>query len=115
VTYMSGGQTGTHTYRGVPLLQLLTEAGVQTTGDRQHGLLSKYIVATGSDTIKRIAVLSWGEIDPAYAGVNVLVAYEEDGVPLGGGLTRLVVPSDARGGRYVPYLLSLEVRDVNQP
>ena len=98
----------------MPLLQLLNEAGVQTTGDRQRGLLTKYIVATGSDSIKRIAVLSWGEIDPEYAGVNVLIAYEEDGIPLGGGLTRLVVPSDARGGRYIPYLLSLDVRDAGQ-
>ncbi len=114
VTYMAGGQVGTHTYKGVPLLQLLNEAGVQTTGDRQVGLLTKYIVATGTGSDRRSAVLSWGEIDPAYAGVNVLIAYEEDGIPLGGGLTRLVVPSDARGGRYIPYLLSLEVRDAGQ-
>ncbi len=114
VTYMAGGQTGTHTYKGVPLFQLLNEAGVQTTGDRERSLLTRYIVATGSDTIKRIAVVSWGEIDPSYAGVNVLVAYEEDGIPLGGGLTRLIVPSDARGGRYIPYLLSLDVRDAGQ-
>jgi DMSO/TMAO reductase YedYZ molybdopterin-dependent catalytic subunit len=112
VTYMAGGQVGTHTYKGVPLLQLLNEAGVQTTGDRQRGLLTKYIVATGTGSDRRSAVLSWGEIDTAYAGVNVLIAYEEDGIPLGGGLTRLVVPSDARGGRYIPYLLSLDVRDA---
>ncbi|HKP52259.1 MAG TPA: molybdopterin-dependent oxidoreductase [Chloroflexia bacterium] len=112
VTYMAGGQVGTHSYKGVPLVQLLNEAGVQTTGDRQSGLLSKYIVATGTGSDRRSAVLSWGEIDPIYAGVNVLVAYEEDGIPLGGGLTRLVVPSDARGGRYIPYLLSLEIKDA---
>ena len=35
-----------------------------------------------------------------------------DGVPMGGGIPRLVVPSDARGGRYIPYLTSLEVREA---
>jgi DMSO/TMAO reductase YedYZ molybdopterin-dependent catalytic subunit len=107
VTYMAGGQTETHQYKGVPLMALLDETGAKTQD--ANAMLTRYIVAAGNDG--RQAIISWGEIDPAYSGVNVLVAYEENGVPLGGGLTRLVVPSDARGGRYVPYLLSLDVRD----
>jgi DMSO/TMAO reductase YedYZ molybdopterin-dependent catalytic subunit len=107
VTYMAGGQTETHQYKGVPLVTLLNEAGANTADP--NAMLTRYIVAAGNDG--RQSIISWGEIDPAYSGVNVLVAYEENGVPLGGGLTRLVVPSDARGGRYVPYLLSLDVRD----
>ena len=107
VTYMAGGQTETHQYKGVSLMTLLDEAGAKTADP--NAMLTRYIVAAGNDG--RQAIISWGEIDPAYSGVNVLVAYEENGVPLGGGLTRIVVPSDARGGRYIPYLLSLDVRN----
>jgi DMSO/TMAO reductase YedYZ molybdopterin-dependent catalytic subunit len=111
VSYMAGGVTSTHTYRGVPLFQLLNEAGVKSGGtDRTRDLLRKIVVGQGRDD-GRLAVFSWGEIDPQYAGVNVLVAYEEDGIRLGGNLTRLVVPTDARGGRYTPYLLAVNVAD----
>ncbi len=109
VTYMSGGQTGTYRYKGVPLWQLLNEAGVKN-GTGVSGNRTKYLLVAGNDG--RNAVVSWGEIDPALSGVNVLVAYEQEGVPLGGGLTRLVVPSDARGGRYVPYVTSIELKDA---
>ena len=110
VTYMAGAVVGEHTYKGVSLLQLVNEAGVKTAagGDRQKELLTRYIVGMGRDD-NRMAVFSWGELDPQYAGVNALVAYEEDGVRLGGNLTRLVAPADARGGRYTPYLLTLTV------
>ncbi|MDQ6694758.1 MAG: molybdopterin-dependent oxidoreductase [Chloroflexota bacterium] len=110
-TYMAGGTIATHSYKGVSLLQLLNEAGVRSGSPSQSNLLSRYVVAAGSDG--RQAILSWGELDLALSGVPVMVAYEESGVPLGGGLTRLVVPSDARGGRYVPYLLSLDVRSAS--
>jgi len=109
VTYMAGGVVDAHTYKGVPLLQLLDEAGVRTGENPQQGMLTRYIVASGNDG--RQAIVSWGEIDPTYAGVKVMVAYEENGLPIGN-LARLVVPSDVRGGRYTPYLLSLDVRDA---
>ncbi len=110
VRYMAGGVTESHTYKGVSLLQLLTEAGAANAKTQQADLAGKYVVASGRDG--RNAVLSWGEFDPSFSGTNVLVAYEENGVPLGGGTTRLVVPSDARGGRYLTYLLSLDVRNA---
>jgi DMSO/TMAO reductase YedYZ molybdopterin-dependent catalytic subunit len=114
VTYMAGGVTSTHIYKGVPLLQLVNEAGVKSTGtDRQRDLLTRIVVGMGRDD-SRLAIFSWGEVDPQYAGVNVLVAYEEDGVRLGGNLTRLVAPQDARGGRYTPYLLTLTVMDATR-
>jgi DMSO/TMAO reductase YedYZ molybdopterin-dependent catalytic subunit len=111
VSYMAGGQSGTYTYRGVPLWALLNEAGVQG-GAGTASNLDKYVLVAGNDG--RNAVVSWGEIDPALSGVDVLLAYEQDGVPLGGGLARLVVPSDARGGRYIPYVTSIELRAAVQ-
>jgi DMSO/TMAO reductase YedYZ molybdopterin-dependent catalytic subunit len=106
-TYTAGGQIGSFVYKGVPLVRLLNEAGIAATSDKS----TRYIVAAGNDG--RNAVISWGEIDPDLAGVNVLVAYQQDGVPLGGGIPRLVMPADARGGRYLPYLTSIEVRNAN--
>ena len=109
VTYQAGGTVNSYRYKGVPLWQILNEAGVKPAGP--NGNLSRYVQATGN-TDDRNAIVSWGELDPAFSGVGVLVAYEQDGVPLGGGLTRLVVPSDARGGRYVPYLTRLELKEA---
>jgi DMSO/TMAO reductase YedYZ molybdopterin-dependent catalytic subunit len=102
VQYQAGGSSVSETYTGVSLLRLLNEAGVQ--GDTQN----KVIVAGEADG--RQAVFSWGEIDPNLAGVNVMAANTVDGVTLG--TPRMVVPSDARGGRYLPYVNSLDVRDV---
>lgn len=109
VRYMAGGITEAHTYKGVLLMSLLAEAGLRTSIPPTADALTRYVVAAGNDG--RNAVISWGEFDPALSGTNAMVAYEENSVPLGGGLTRLVVPSDARGGRYLPYLLSLDVRN----
>jgi DMSO/TMAO reductase YedYZ molybdopterin-dependent catalytic subunit len=46
-----------------------------------------------------------GEIDPAFEGKQVLLAYEGDGkaIPL-----RLVVPGDKRGGRAVKDVVRVE-------
>ncbi len=109
VTYESGGVSSTHSYTGVPLLQLLNEAGANVSGQSSA---TRYIVAANSEG--RQAVISWGELDPAYSGLNIIVAFQENGIALGGGLTRLVMPNDARGGRDLPYLLSLDVRDAGQ-
>ena len=42
--------------------------------------LTRYVVATGSDGYA--AVLSWGEIDPAYGATPALLASSEDEVSL---------------------------------
>ena len=46
--------------------------------------------------------MAFGEIDPGVENKQVLMAYAENGQPLGdSGFARLVVPGDTHGGRYV--------------
>jgi len=69
---------------------------------------SQVCVATGSDGYQ--AVIAWGEIDPEFGSQPILVAFERDGETLE--LPTLVIPGDARGGRYVSGLVNLSLRDA---
>ena len=53
---------------------------------------------------------AWGEIDPGFAGNEVLLAVEEDRHPLK--RPRLVVPGDERGGRYVSDVTTVSLLRV---
>jgi hypothetical protein len=57
------------------------------------------VAATGSDAYT--AIVSWGEIDPDFAGRKILLAVSEDGRSLAADGPRLVTAGDRRGGRYV--------------
>jgi len=55
--------------------------------------------------------LSLGELDPAYGAGQALIAYAQDGKPLGpSGFARLFLPADKDGGRNVARIASIEVR-----
>ena len=99
------------TFVGVPLWDLIREAGVKTQPGSKNDLLRKYILVTGSDGYQ--VALALAEIVPDFGGEPVLVAYQRDGKPLGSdeGMARLVVPNDKRGGRYVSNIIRIEVRD----
>ena len=53
VTYTSAGRPVTDTYTGVPLWDLLTDAGVLTDPALRNDILGFYVVATGSDGYRR--------------------------------------------------------------
>ena len=109
VTYLNGTQTVTASFSGVYLRDILDAAEVNYNPDVKNDTLNLYIVATGSDGYQ--AIIAYGDIDPNFGNMPVMVAYEQDGnaltdtVPM-----RLVVPGDKHGGRYVSNLVSLEVR-----
>ncbi len=95
------------TYTGVSLWDLVGPATV-TDPSVKNDILDKYLVATGSDGYK--ALISMGEIDPAFGAQPDLVAYAADGQPLGSnGFARLVLPGDAKQGRWVSNLVDLQV------
>ena len=100
---------GGTTYVGVSLWDLLnTTTGIVTDPAVKNDVLDKFVVATGSDGYK--ALISMGEIDPAFGDQPDLVAYEADGTLLDtNGFARLVVPGDAKAGRYVSNLINLQV------
>lgn len=103
--------TEQHTYRGVRLYTLIDRAGLQLDSDRKNDQLRKYVLVSAKDGYE--AVVSWGEIDPEYANMPMLLAWEEDGQTLMGkdGPVRLVVPTDAKGGRYVRGVVRVEVQN----
>jgi DMSO/TMAO reductase YedYZ molybdopterin-dependent catalytic subunit len=103
-----GGTMGSFT--GATLWSLLQKVGLRTDPAVRNELLHKYIVAVGSDGY--YAVLALAEIHPEFGGDQVIVAYEQDGKPLGDGGARLIVPGDKGGGRNVMKLKSIAVRDA---
>jgi hypothetical protein len=110
-TYTSGAGQVTDTYTGVSLWTLIQDAGLLTDPTVKNDLLGFAVVATGSDGYR--AVISLGEIDPAFGNQPDLVAYADTVGQLGAngaaGAMRLVLPGDHAGGRYVSNLVSLEV------
>ncbi|MEZ4562748.1 MAG: molybdopterin-dependent oxidoreductase [Thermomicrobiales bacterium] len=112
VTYESGGKPEDHTFTGVRLVDVLDYLGLAVAPEARNPLLPMYLVVTANDGYQ--VVVSGGEIDPNFGNVPMLLAWEQDGVPLAGaqGPLRLVVPGDLRGGRYVHGIVSIEVRTV---
>jgi DMSO/TMAO reductase YedYZ molybdopterin-dependent catalytic subunit len=117
VSYTSAGQPVTASFTGVPLWTLLLAAGLVTDPAIKNDELRDYVLATGSDGYE--ATFSLGELDPRFgggSGLTDLVAFDENGSPLGSdGFARLVVPGDAAGGRYVSNLVSLQVLSATIP
>lgn len=116
-TFLSGAGEVTDTYTGVPLWTLLQDQGLVTDPAIKNDVLRFGVVATGSDGYR--ALISLGEIDPAFGNQPDLVAYADTGGQLGpdgsAGAMRLVVPGDHAGGRYVSNLVDLQVVDLTAP
>ncbi len=112
-TFASGATPQTHTYTGPTLWNALDATGIQTTPGVKNDILNRYVLATGTDGYR--VVYSMGELDPAFGNRANLVAIRETvggkSAPLAGdGLARVTAPGDAKGGRYVSNLASLDVR-----
>lgn len=96
---------GSTSYTGALLWSLVVAATpVDEAGPHSH--LRHTVMAGGSDGY--VVALAIGELDPDFAGKQVIVAYEQDGKPLPA--PRLVVPGDAKAGRNVRDLVSIDVR-----
>jgi hypothetical protein len=97
----------------VPLLtDVATAAGPRFDPDVKNDQLRFFVAATG--TGKYRAIVSWGEIDPAFGARQVLLATAQDGTPLDTEGPRLVVPGDGKGGRYVSAVAQIYVGDVDR-
>lgn len=92
-------------FAGVPLWAILQQAGLVEDsakgGNLRHGIL-----VTGADGYG--VLLSAGELDPAFAGVQAILAVTENGQPIQQGI-RLVVPGDKKGGRSVRHVSTVQV------
>jgi hypothetical protein len=96
-TFTAQGVPTTRTFTGPLLLDVLTAAEPRFDARQSNDQLAFAVRVGATDGYR--AVVAWGEIDPGFAGTEVLLATTEDGAPLA--RPRLVVPGDARGGRYV--------------
>jgi hypothetical protein len=105
VDFVGGGGTQHHVYDGPSLLDVLQAAQPRFDPAVKNDLLRYAVVVGATDGYK--AVVAWAEIDPHYAGTEVLLATVEDGAPLD--RPRLVVPGDAHGGRYVSDVKSVRL------
>jgi len=99
----------TSTFSGVPLRDLLKEAGVPSGENLRGKALATCIVITASDGYQ--VVFSLAELDEGIGNLQVLVADTEDGktLPQNIGPLRLVVPSDKRPARWVRMVKTIRV------
>ncbi|MEJ8640945.1 molybdopterin-dependent oxidoreductase [Streptomyces sp. MS1.HAVA.3] len=100
------------TYQGVLLHDVLKNAQPRFDASKKNGQLRGIVAATGGGDYR--AVFAWAELDPGFAKSQVLLAVSEDGTPFEDASgPRLVVPQDAKGGRYVSELNQLWVGVVD--
>ncbi|MFK0213405.1 molybdopterin-dependent oxidoreductase [Streptomyces sp. NPDC090298] len=79
VEYISAKGLQKHTYRGVPLHDVLQDAQPRFDDARKNGQLRGLVAATGGGDYR--AVLGWAELDPGCAKSRVLPAVSGDGEP----------------------------------
>ena len=93
-------------YAGPLLWTLLQRA--DAVGQEPRGRVRRVVTVTGRDGYSVVLALS--EMDPEFEGKQVIVAIQADGMPIGAGELRLVVPGDKRPGRSVRNPVSVVVR-----
>jgi DMSO/TMAO reductase YedYZ molybdopterin-dependent catalytic subunit len=108
----STGSLGVHTYTGPLLYNVLESAGPTADPTIKNDLLRRGIVITGSDGYQ--TGIAWGEIDPRFAGKQIIVATSQDGAPLpaSSGFARLIVPGDVFAGRYISNVASINIENA---
>jgi Oxidoreductase molybdopterin binding domain len=108
VTYFAAGQVENDTFTGALLWDLLQSVGIVTNPNVKNDILRKIIVVTGTDGY--VSVFTAGEIDPGFGGNQIIVAYEDNGQPLGcQGPAEIVAPGDKAGGRFVHNIATIFV------
>jgi hypothetical protein len=95
-------------YEGVPLREILKQAGVPF-GKLRGKALASYVLAKAHDGYQ--VVFAFGELDAEFGNEQILIADTRDGKSLFGyqGPFRLFCPNDKAGARSVRMLESLEV------
>lgn len=96
-----------HRFVGPLLLDVATAARPAfTSGDRKDRL--RFLLSLRGGDGHR-TVLTWGEIDPEFGGLPVLIGFGRDGRDLDAEGPHLVVPGDRCGARSVGGLTDLRV------
>ncbi|GAB4026125.1 molybdopterin-dependent oxidoreductase [Spirosoma gilvum] len=99
-----------HQYSGIPVSELLRQAGATMGGQLRGKNLKKYVVVRAADDYEVIFTLP--ELDPEFATRLPLLVDSVDGEPLGNdvGPFRIVVPGEKKMTRWVRQVKTLDVR-----
>lgn len=97
-------------YSGVPVIELLKQAGVTLGKELKGENLTKYMLVRASDGYE--VIFSLAELDPAFTNRVIILADKKDGKALenGVGPFRLVVPDENRPARSVHEVSHLIIR-----
>lgn len=96
-------------FTGVLLWTLLQTADIKTDPNARNDILHHVVVVSADDGYS--VTLSAGELDPEFGAEPAIVAYAQDGKPLGdGGFARLILPGDKGGGRNIMRISRIEIR-----
>jgi hypothetical protein len=119
IDYQSHGQK--HTANAIPLLALLKSAGVATDlkedpkadPKTKNAGLRLVVIVRGTDGYT--VALSLADILPAIGNQPAWLALDVDGAPLHANESpaKLILPTDAKPGRWVRGIASISVLDVN--
>jgi hypothetical protein len=96
-------------FEGVPLLTVLTSAGIQGIGKMKGALLAQGLLIEAGDGYKVLFALA--EIDPDFATREIILADKRDGKALDvkEGPFRIVVPGDKRPARWVREVTTVKI------
>ena len=99
-----------HVYAGIPLIDLLKQAGVTVGSDLRGKNLTKCVLVKAADKYEVLFAIP--ELDPEFSTRTVLLADSVDGEPLatGVGPYRIVVPDEKKPTRWVRDVRSIDVR-----
>lgn len=99
-----------HNYGGVPLVDLLRQAGATLGGDLRGKNLTKYVLIKAADGYEVVFALA--EIDPEFTTRTIILADSVDGAPLAKGIGpyRIVVPGEKKPARWIREVTSIDVR-----
>ncbi|OXA94110.1 molybdopterin-binding protein [Flavobacterium hercynium] len=97
-------------YSGVPVFEILKQAGVTLGKELKGENLTKYMLVRSSDGYE--VVFSLAELDPVFTNRVIILADQKDGKPLADrvGPFRLVVPDENRPARSVLEVSNLIIR-----
>ncbi|RIV27006.1 molybdopterin-binding protein [Fibrisoma montanum] len=102
-----------HRFSGVPLVEVLRQAGVTLGGKLRGPNLGKYVLLTAADGYQVVFALP--ELDPEFTDRQILLVDKMDGKPLptDAGPLRVVVPDEKKHARWIRQVTAIRVNKAN--
>jgi hypothetical protein len=104
-----------HTYSGVSLYDILTQADAIPNKQLRGKSLTKYVLISAADGYQ--VVIALPEVDPAFTDKTIILANKEDGEDLAAnfGPYRLIVPGDKKPARSAMRVVAIDVLTAKKP